>query len=93
MADAISDVVAKANRNAVVIYSMDLRGLDSRGPGPFEPPGGLFHLANETGGRAFTNENDLSKAMGRILEENRAIISSVSTSGKRSPNRRRSRHG
>jgi len=70
VANAISDVVAKANRNAVVIYSMDLRGLDSRGPGPFEPPGGLFHLANETGGRAFTDQNDLSKAMGRILEEN-----------------------
>jgi len=71
VADAISDVVDKANRNAVVIYSMDLRGLDSRGPSPFEPPEGLFHLANETGGRAFMNENDLSRAMGRILEENR----------------------
>jgi len=72
VANAITDVVAKANRNAVVIYTMHLRGLSStRGSGPFEPLGGLFYLANETGGRAFTDENNLSKAMGWIMEKNR----------------------
>jgi len=72
VANAITDVSAKANRNAVVIYTMHLRGLSStRGSGPFEPLGGLFYLANETGGRAFTDENDLSKAMGWILKKNR----------------------
>jgi len=57
-------------RSGVTVQSVDIRGLgaaeDSAAEGRAED--GLFLLADETGGELLTNFNNLSDALGRVLE-------------------------
>lgn len=90
--DALHRLTDAANRASVVVYTMDVRGLqtfaltaednvvgtssdrlaqqlmDRRGEF-FDTQAGLAYLAGLTGGMAIQNENDLSKGLQRVLDD------------------------
>lgn len=64
--DALESLVEKANKAQVTFYALHLSGLEGAGAG-IE---GLKFLAENTGGRAVYNTNDVSIGFGEILQEN-----------------------
>ncbi len=66
------EMLADFQRADAVIQSVDIGGLRAGADVRPRPPGqeGLFMMANETGGEFFRNYNDLSGAMGALLERN-----------------------
>lgn len=81
-AGALRALIAQANRNNVAFYTIDARGLRAGGllpgePGAAPPAGdgrapGLDELANETGGLALSNTNDLRAPLRQIAEDSGA---------------------
>src|SRR5436190_1853999 len=90
--DYLTVLVDLANRNSVVFYTIDARGLQSAGFTALDSPSdasgeslanaqmgrtqelrdtqeGLSYLADETGGFAVLNNNDLSGGVRRVLED------------------------
>lgn len=70
---AMHELIAKANKARVTLYTLNPRGPDVanlRGGG-FQDSGGLMILARETGGRAVFNQNDLAQGFADVLEDNR----------------------
>lgn len=90
--DALRRLTDFANRAAVVIYTMDARGLQPLGLSAedstagmtesdientladrrssfFESQSGLVYLAKQTGGFAIVNNNDLSRGIKRVMED------------------------
>ncbi len=94
----LENLVAEANKKAVIFYPMDARGLvytgftaadklydpntqndpdqqklgdriNDRSTELFDSQQGLYFLAEETGGFAYTNRNDLSSGVQRVLED------------------------
>jgi VWFA-related protein len=91
---ALRNLTDLANRSAVVIYTMDARGLQplnftaadaaggmdveqftqsltNRRKDFFESQSGLIYLAQQSGGFAIRNNNDLSGGIKRVLEDQR----------------------
>ncbi|MDT5269745.1 MAG: hypothetical protein QOH49_1931 [Acidobacteriota bacterium] len=71
--ERMQELIAKANRAGVTVYTLNPRGPDVanlRGGG-LQDNGGLMNLASETGGRAIFNRNDLAAGFEGVLEENR----------------------
>lgn len=69
----MQELIAKANRAGVTIYTLNPRGPDRanlRGGG-LQDNGGLMILAEETGGRAIFNRNDIAAGFEGVLEESR----------------------
>ncbi len=68
----LTAMLAEFQRADAVIQSVDIGGLRAGADLRPRPPGqeGLFMMANETGGEFFRNYNDLSVAMGTMLERN-----------------------
>jgi VWFA-related protein len=64
----MSDVVRAANESNTAIYTVDPRGLSSRGPSD-----SLHLLADNTGGRAIVNTNGLEVALGQVVRESSAF--------------------
>lgn len=58
-------LLREANRGNVIIHTLDPRGL---GQGTFTHDT-LYRLANETGGQAIVNTNDLSKGLERVVRD------------------------
>ncbi|HUU33500.1 MAG TPA: VWA domain-containing protein [Vicinamibacterales bacterium] len=58
-------LLREANRGNVVIHTLDPRGL---GQGVFVHDT-LYRLANDTGGQAVVNTNDLSKGLERVIRD------------------------
>lgn len=90
--DYLTILVDHANRNSVVFYAVDARGLQTAGVTALDSPSdtsgealataqrsrtrllrdtqeGLSYLADETGGFAVLNNNDLSGGVRRVLED------------------------
>jgi VWFA-related protein len=69
----MQELIAKANRARVTVYTLNPRGPDTANlwGGGIQDNGGLMTLAKETGGRAIFNTNDLTQGFASILEENR----------------------
>lgn len=67
------ELIAKANRARVTIYTLNASGPDPANlwGGGLQDNGGLMILASETGGRAIFNTNDLTEGFAGVLEENR----------------------
>jgi VWFA-related protein len=70
---AMQELIAKANRAGVTVYTLNPRGPDPANlwGGGLQDNGGLMNLASETGGRAIFNANDLTQGFAGVLEENR----------------------
>jgi|GEM_PF-1459014 len=71
--ERMGELIEKANRARVTVYTLNPRGVDLenlRGGG-LQDNGGLMILARETGGRAIFNTNDLSQGLAGVLEESR----------------------
>lgn len=71
--ERMHELIAKANRAGVTVYTLNPRGPDTanlRGGG-LQDNGGLMNLAAETGGRAIFNRNDIAAGFEGVLEENR----------------------
>lgn len=71
--ERMHELIAKANRAGVTVYTLNPRGPDAanlRGGG-LQDNGGLMILAEETGGRAIFNRNDIGAGFEGVLEENR----------------------
>jgi VWFA-related protein len=69
----VHELIAKANRAGVTIYTLNPRGVSEanlRGGG-LQDNGALMNIAEETGGRAIFNRNDLAAGFEGVLEENR----------------------
>ncbi len=62
-------LIEKANRAQIAIYTVQTRDLNARGGNYGED--GLIDLANETGGRAIYNTNDVRVGFNEVIEENR----------------------
>jgi VWFA-related protein len=62
-------LIEKANRAQIAIYTVQTRDLSPAGGNSGND--GLIDLANETGGRAIYNKNDLRVGFNEIIEENR----------------------
>jgi VWFA-related protein len=60
----MSDVVRSANESNTAIYSVDPRGLTTRGASD-----SLYMLADNTGGRTIANTNGLESALQQIVHE------------------------
>jgi len=63
----LRDTVDSLNQSNTSVYSINIEGLDS---GP-DDIGGLFPLANETGGRYYTNRDTFEPFLQKIGQENR----------------------
>jgi VWFA-related protein len=71
--ERMRELIVKANRAGVTVYTLNPRGPDEanlRGGG-LQDNGGLMILADETGGRAIYNRNDLVEGFKGVLEESR----------------------
>ena len=82
---AFTRVMDRANRAGVVVYTMDARGLqtglgtaaDAVDPGRkrmrelLDSQESLVYLAQQTGGFAVLNTNDLAAGMGRVIDDTR----------------------
>lgn len=71
--ERMHEVIAKANRAGVTVYTLNPMGPDVanlRGGG-LQDNGGMMILADETGGRAIFNRNDLAEGFAGVLEESR----------------------
>ena len=71
--ERMHELIAKANRAGVTVYTLNPRGPDAanlRGGG-LQDNGGLMILADETGGRAIFNRNDLAAGFEGVVEETR----------------------
>jgi VWFA-related protein len=67
-AGVMADVVRAANESNTAIYSVDPRGLTTRGASD-----SLFVLAESTGGRTIVNTNGLDSALRQIVRESSAF--------------------
>jgi VWFA-related protein len=67
------ELIARANRAKVTVYTLNSSGPDPANlwGGGLQDNGGLITLAQETGGRAIFNTNDLTEGFASVLEENR----------------------
>ncbi len=64
----MADVVRAANESNTAIYSVDPRGLTTRGASD-----SLFVLADSTGGRTIANTNGLDSALRQVVRESSAF--------------------
>ena len=71
--ERMRELIAKANRAGVTVYTLNPRGPDAANlwGGGLQDNGGLMNLASETGGRALFNRNDIAAGFEGVLEENR----------------------
>ena len=71
--ERMHELIAKANRAGVTVYTINPRGPDVANlwGGGLQDNGGLMNLASETGGRAIFNRNDLAAGFEGVLEESR----------------------
>lgn len=72
------DLMADAFRKAdVVLHAVDIQGVrvqnDVRGGAKFNSNGGLFLLADSTGGTVFRNSNDISAEFDRLTRQHEVI--------------------
>ncbi|MGO9230547.1 MAG: VWA domain-containing protein [Bryobacteraceae bacterium] len=68
---ALTRVLDRANRSGTVIYTLQTSGLVAWNRSRFadEEQQSLAYVAEETGGRAFSNGNDLNWFLDRVLED------------------------
>jgi VWFA-related protein len=72
------DLMADAFRKAdVVLHAVDIQGVrvqnDVRGGAKFNSNGGLFLLADATGGTVFRNSNDISAEFDRLTHQHEVV--------------------
>jgi hypothetical protein len=72
------DLMADAFRKAdVVLHAVDIQGVrvqnDVRGGATFNSNGGLFLLADSTGGSVFRNSNDISGEFDRLTRQHEVV--------------------
>ncbi|HXU33330.1 MAG TPA: VWA domain-containing protein, partial [Thermoanaerobaculia bacterium] len=69
-ANDLEGLLEAMRRSDCVIQAVDIGGLREGGEGFARPNGqdGLFAMADQTGGELYRNFNDLSEAMGKMLE-------------------------
>jgi VWFA-related protein len=72
--DMMADVFRKAD---VVLHAVDIQGVrvrnDVRGGAKFNSNGGLFLLADSTGGTVFRNSNDISGEFDRLTRQHEVV--------------------
>jgi VWFA-related protein len=72
--DLMADVFRKAD---VVLHAVDIQGVrvqnDVRGGAKFNSNGGLFLLADSTGGTVFRNSNDISAEFDRLTRQHEVV--------------------
>lgn len=72
--DLMADVFRKAD---VVLHAVDIQGVrvrnDVRGGTTFNSNGGLFLLADSTGGTVFRNSNDISGEFDRLTRQHEVV--------------------
>jgi VWFA-related protein len=72
--DLMADVFRKAD---VVLHAVDIQGVrvqnDVRGGAKFNSNGGLFLLADSTGGTVFRNSNDISAEFDRLTKQHEVV--------------------
>lgn len=72
--ERMADVFRKAD---VVLHAVDIQGVrvqnDVRGGAKFNSNGGLFLLADSTGGTVFRNSNDISSEFDRLSKQHEVV--------------------
>ncbi len=64
----LMEMLEEFKRSDCVIQSVDISGLEAGHDKVAKGQDGLFIMANETGGELFRNYNNLTQAMGKVLE-------------------------
>ena len=69
--DRIEPLIAHLNRANIALYTLDARGLRAEPPSeqPYGDIGTLEELSSRTGGKSFSERNDLAEGMRRALED------------------------
>ena len=71
-ADKVRDIAARFANSQVAIYPVDVTGLDPRGSRDFQRQETMKEIADETGGQAFVNQNDIQRGVEMAFSDRAA---------------------